>query len=125
MSLLNTGQLDGVEVHLQNAEQALAQAGSLVTNPATEQYRSLPASIANVRAFCAQAIGDFTGAIAYAEQALSLLPPGDDNERSVTAAFLGLAYWTSGDVAAAYQSFSEALAVFQKLGSIEIAVSAT
>ncbi|MGD1864605.1 MAG: LuxR C-terminal-related transcriptional regulator [Phormidesmis sp.] len=125
LSLLNTGQPDGVEFHLHNAEQALAKVEGLMTNLETEQYRSLSASIANARAFCAQSLGDFTGAIAYAEQALTLLPPGDKNERGVTAAFLGLAYWTSGDVAAAYQSFSEALAVFQKLGSIEIAVSAT
>ncbi|MEL7333798.1 MAG: LuxR C-terminal-related transcriptional regulator [Cyanobacteria bacterium J06560_2] len=124
LSLLNTGQPDGVEFHLRNAEQTLAKAEGLITNPEAEQYRFLPASIANARAFCAQSRGDFIGAIAYAEQALALLPAGDNNERGVTAAFLGLAYWTSGDVAAAYQSFSEALAIFQKLGNIQILVSA-
>ena len=60
LSLLNTGQLDGVEFHLRNAELALAQAEQLGTNQATKQYRSLPASIAIARAFCAQAKGDFT-----------------------------------------------------------------
>ncbi|MEM6451762.1 MAG: LuxR C-terminal-related transcriptional regulator [Cyanobacteria bacterium P01_D01_bin.105] len=124
LSLLNTGQIDSVELHLRNAEQALAQAESLATNQTTEQYRSLPASIANARAFCAQALGNCDQAIAYAEQALALLPPGDNNERGASAAFLGLAHWSSGDVAAAYQSFSEALAIFQRLGSIQIAVSA-
>lgn len=124
LSLLNTGQFDAVEFHLQNAEQALAQAESPVTTPETEQYRSLSAAIANARACCAQALGDFTGAIAYAKQALALLPPGDNNERGASVGFLSLAYWTSGDVAAAYQSFTEALEIFQKLGSIQIVVSA-
>ncbi|MEL7223868.1 MAG: LuxR C-terminal-related transcriptional regulator [Cyanobacteria bacterium J06576_12] len=125
LSLLNTGQLDGVEFHLRNAEQALAQAEQLGTNQATKQYRSLPASIANARAFCAQAKGDFTGAIAHAEQALTLLPTEDDNERGVTAAFLGLAYWTGGDTAVAYQSFAKGLSIFHKVGNIQIAICAT
>ena len=53
-----------------------------------DAYRSLPAAIANTRAFHAQALGDFAGAITHAEQALALLPAEDDNERGVTAAFL-------------------------------------
>ncbi|MEL7506770.1 MAG: hypothetical protein AAFN42_05505 [Cyanobacteria bacterium J06554_1] len=105
IALLNTGQTDLVEDRLQDAEQALAQTESSVADQAA--YRSLPAAIANARAFHAQALGDFARAIAHAEQALALLPSEDDNERGVTAAFLGLAYWTSGDVAAAYQSFAE------------------
>ena len=123
ISLLNTGQTDAVEDHLQDAEQALAQAEGVVTDQ--DAYRSLPAAIANTRAFHAQALGDFTGAITHAEQALALLPAEDDNERGVTAAFLGLAYWTSGDVAAAYQSFAEGLKLFQKMGNIRIAICAT
>ncbi|MEO1387194.1 MAG: LuxR C-terminal-related transcriptional regulator [Cyanobacteria bacterium J06634_6] len=122
--LLNTGQtgqLDAVAARLQDAERQLAQLGLI----AEEQYRSLPASIANTRAFCAQVVGDFDGAITHAQQALALLPSENDSERGVTAAFLGLAYWTSGDVAAAYQSFAEGLEIFQKLGSLQIVVSAT
>lgn len=122
IALLNTGQIDAVEDRLQDAERALAQAKSSVTDQA---YRSLPAAIANARAFHAQALGDFARAIAHAEQALALLPSEDDNERGVTAAFLGLAYWTSGDVAAAYQSFAEGLKRFQKLGNGQIAICAT
>ncbi|MEL7316743.1 MAG: tetratricopeptide repeat protein, partial [Cyanobacteria bacterium J06559_3] len=123
IALLNTGQTDAVEDRLQDAEQALAQAESIVTDQAA--YRSLPAAIANTRAFHAQALGDFAEAITHAEQALALLPAEDDNERGVTAAFLGLAYWTSGDVAAAYQSFAEGLKLFQKMGNVRIAICAT
>ncbi len=125
--LLNAGQLDAVETRLQDAEQRLAESpaaaqGAGVTEA---QYRSLPTSIANARAFRAQALGDFAGAITHAQQALALLPSEEDNERGVTAAFLGLAYWTRGDVAAAHQSFAEGLRVFQTVGNIQIAVCAT
>ncbi|MBE9029310.1 helix-turn-helix transcriptional regulator [filamentous cyanobacterium LEGE 11480] len=133
--LLNTGQLEAVEARLQDAERALAQfeptvpgrppAAPAALQNGMEQYRSLPASIANTRAFRAQALGDFAGAITYAQQALTLLPTEDDNERAVTAAFLGLAYWTNGDVAAAHQSFAEGLMIFQTLGIIQIAVCGT
>ncbi|MEO1593103.1 MAG: LuxR C-terminal-related transcriptional regulator [Cyanobacteria bacterium J06632_22] len=123
ISLLNTGQLDAVEEHLQDAERALSQAESVVIEQ--DAYRSLPAAIANTRAFRAQALGDFAGAITHAEQALALLPAEDDNERGVTASFLGLAYWTSGDAAAAYQSFAEGLKMFQKVGNVRIAICAT
>ncbi|NEQ54258.1 MAG: helix-turn-helix transcriptional regulator [Leptolyngbya sp. SIO3F4] len=127
--LLNTGQLDAVEARLQDAERGLAQVDNPSETQAAQpigekQYRSLPAAIANARAFRAQALGDFAGAIAHAQQALTLLPTEDDNERGVTAAFLGLAYWTSGDAAAAHQSFADGLRIFQKVGNIQIAVCA-
>ncbi|MEO0706186.1 MAG: LuxR C-terminal-related transcriptional regulator [Cyanobacteria bacterium J06649_5] len=128
--LLNTGQLEAVEARLQDAERGLAQAAGLSDSQEAQrieekQHWSLRASIANARAFRAQALGDFAGAITYAQQALALLPTEDDNERGVTAAFLGLAYWARGDVKAAYQSFAEGLMIFQKLGGIQITVCAT
>ncbi|MEM9090674.1 MAG: LuxR C-terminal-related transcriptional regulator [Cyanobacteria bacterium P01_F01_bin.53] len=135
--LLTAGQLEAVEPRLQDAERGLAQLEQTVSEGSSvsqekqqtrineKQYRSLPASIANVRAFRAQALGDFTGTITYAQQALALLSADDENERGVTATFLGLAYWTSGDVNAAHQSFAEGLKIFQKLGSLQIIVAGT
>lgn len=123
--LLNAGQLDAVEARLQDAERWLAENPAATQETEGKQYRSLPASIANTRAFRAQALGDFAGAITHAQQALALLPSEEDNERGVTAVFLGLAYWTSGNVAAAYQSFAEGLMIFRKVGSVQIAVCAT
>jgi len=131
--LLNAGQLEGIETRLQDAERRLAQldqaapdsleAQRLATNEA--QYQSLPASIANTRAFRAQAMGDFASTIAYAQRAMTLLPTEEGYERGTTAAFLGLAYWSSGDVAAAYSTFAEGLSLFQKLGGTQIVVAAT
>jgi len=135
--LLNTGQLEAVEARLQDAERSLAQLGQTVPDsPAASQlaqdirlneaqYRSLPACIANARAYRAQALGDFASTIIYAQQALALLSTDDDYERGTTAAILGLAYWTSGNAEAAHRSFAEGLMVFQKLGGIQITVAAT
>ncbi|ASC70602.1 hypothetical protein XM38_015420 [Halomicronema hongdechloris C2206] len=130
--LLNAGQLEGIETYLQDAERALAQ---LADSPAAvqaqriavneAQYRFLPASIANTRAFRAQALGDFASTITYAQQAMTLLPPDEGYEWGTTAAFLGLAYWSSGNVKTAHRSFAEGLMVFQKLGGIQIAVCGT
>jgi len=129
--LLNAGQPERIETYLQDAERdlaQLAQAGSpeaqrIAANEV--QYRFLPASIANARAYRAQALGDFASTIAHAQQAMTLLPPDEGYERGTTAAFLGLAYWSSGNVAAAHRSFAEGLRVFQKLGSTQIVVAAT
>ncbi|MDB9526309.1 LuxR C-terminal-related transcriptional regulator [Oscillatoria sp. CS-180] len=127
--LLNAGQPEGIETYLQDAERELArltQAGSPTAQRANEvQYRFLPASIANARAYRAQALGDFASTIAHAQQAMTLLPTDEGYERGTTAAFLGLAYWSSGDVAAAHRSFAEGLSVFQKLGGTQIVIAAT
>ncbi|MEO1070133.1 MAG: helix-turn-helix transcriptional regulator, partial [Cyanobacteria bacterium J06638_6] len=131
--LVNAGQLEGIETYLQDAERVLARLAQ-VGDPAAAapwiaaneaQYRSLPASIANTRAFRAQATGDFASTITYAQQAMTLLPDDAGYERGTNAAFLGLAYWSSGDTAAAYRSFAEALKAFQSLGGTQIVVAAT
>ncbi|MEM9215404.1 MAG: tetratricopeptide repeat protein [Cyanobacteria bacterium P01_F01_bin.150] len=145
--LLNASQLEAVETHLQNAERRLAHLKQTVIEqsvieqpvsdrPATSQvaqeidlsktqYRSLPATIANARAYHAQAVGDFASTITYSQQALALLSTDDAYERGTTAAILGLAYWASGNVEAAHRSFAEGLMAFQMLGGIQITVSAT
>jgi LuxR family maltose regulon positive regulatory protein len=129
--LLNAGQPDGIETYLQDAERELAQL-TQTGNPAAQriaanevQYRFLPASIANARAYRSQALGDFSSTIAHAQQAMALLPAEEGYERGTTAAFLGLAYWSRGDVAAAHRSFAEGLRIFQKLGGTQIVVAAT
>ncbi|MEO0407435.1 MAG: LuxR C-terminal-related transcriptional regulator [Cyanobacteria bacterium P01_A01_bin.135] len=131
--LLNAGQPEGIETYLQEAERELARLAQAVPGSSAaqriraneEQYRCLPASIANARAYRAQALGDFASTISHAQQAMALLPPEEGYERGTTAAFLGLAYWSSGNVAAAHRSFAEGLRIFQKLGSIQIVVAAT
>ncbi|ABW31018.1 tetratricopeptide repeat protein [Acaryochloris marina] len=127
--LLNDGQLDTAEARLQNAERWLDKD---TESPAVErvvvddlQFRSLPASIANARAYRAQALGDVSSTITYAQQALALLPEDAAYERGTTASLLGLAYWASGNLEAAHLSFAKGLAIFQKIGGVQIAIGGT
>lgn len=122
--LLNDGQLDAVEARLQDAERCLdSQEPLAVADDA--QLQSLPASIANARAYRAQAIRDVSSTVTYAQQALELLPEDEEYERGTTAALLGLAYWTSGRPEAGYRSFAEGLAIFLQMGLPQIAIGGT
>ncbi|MEM9908465.1 MAG: LuxR C-terminal-related transcriptional regulator [Cyanobacteria bacterium P01_D01_bin.44] len=126
--LLNDGQLDAVESRLQDAERCLRADSPdplavVVTDNA--QLQSLPASIANARAYRAQALWDVSSTVTYAQQALELLPEDEEYERGTTAALLGLAYWTSGRPEAGYRSFAEGLAIFKQMGLTQIAIGGT
>ncbi|MEO1209352.1 MAG: LuxR C-terminal-related transcriptional regulator [Cyanobacteria bacterium J06638_20] len=130
--LLNDGQLDAAESRLQDAERCLGVATDLQEPRAIEsvvtddaQLRSLPASIANARAYRAQALRDVSGTVTYAQQALELLPDDEEYERGTTAALLGLGYWTSGRPEAGYRSFAEGLAIFKRMGLTQIAIGGT
>jgi LuxR family maltose regulon positive regulatory protein len=89
------------------------------------QLRSLPASIANARAYRAAALRDVPSTVTYAQQALELLPEDEEYERGTTAALLGLAYWTGGKPEAGYRSFAEGLAIFKHMGLPQIAIGGT
>ncbi len=139
-ALLDGGELDAAEARLRDAERWLETAAGMRERPEApaaemgaaemvvvddEQFRSLPASIANARAYRAQALGDVPATVAYARQALDLLPESDYYERGTTAALLGLALWTSGDLEAAHQNFADGLANLQMGGGILIRIGGT
>ncbi|MBE9140381.1 helix-turn-helix transcriptional regulator [Nodosilinea sp. LEGE 07088] len=128
--LLNDGQLDAAESRLQDAERCLAVIADsteslavVVTDEA--QLQSLPASIANARAYRATALRDVPSTVTYAQQALALLPADEEYERGTTVALLGLAYWTDGKPEAGYDSFAEGLAIFKHMGLPQIAIGGT
>ena len=128
--LLDGNQLDAVERRLQDAEQWLQReteadvvAEIIVADEA--QLRALPASIANARAYLAQARGNAADTIKYVKQALELLPEENHYERGTSAGFLGLAYWTNGDLEAAYRTFADALAMLQLGGGTLSAIGGT
>ena len=106
--LLSFGELDAAEARLQDAEHWLQattdKTEMVVVNKA--EFLSLAASIANARAFHAQTLGDRPNAIKYAQHALDLLPASNYVTRGTTTTLLGLAYWSSGDLALAYQTIS-------------------
>ncbi len=89
------------------------------------QLRALPASIANARAYLAQARSNAADAINYARQALDLPPEDNYYERGTAAAFLGLAYWTHGNLEAACTTFAHGLATLEQGGGILSAIGGT
>jgi len=131
-TLLQSGQLDGVEDRLHSAERWLDKtediseraeapsAGMVVVHE--EAFRRLPASIAMYRAGIALALGDVTETVTYARRVLDLAPEDDHFQHGAAAALLGLASWTSGDLEAAHRSYAEGMAHLQKAGNISDAV---
>ncbi len=88
-----------------------------------EAARSLPGAIALARAGMAMAVGDVTGTVNYARQVLDLAPEDDHMSRGGAEAYLGLASWLSGDLEAAYNSFSNGMAHLQLAGFVADAVN--
>ncbi|MCY0905367.1 LuxR C-terminal-related transcriptional regulator [Arthrobacter sp. H14-L1] len=106
--LMVSGDLDGVEARLDDAERELAGTPS-VTWADTDELRTLPMTIATYRASLAQARGDVAGTTHHARRVLELAGPEDHLARSAGAGFLGLAAWAQGDVQTALQTFPQAV----------------
>jgi ATP/maltotriose-dependent transcriptional regulator MalT len=83
-----------------------------------EEFRCLPGIAAITRAYHAGALGDVSGSVTYAQQALGLLPEDDHLWRGAAAALLGLASWTSGELETAYRSFADSTASMRRIGDI-------
>ncbi|MCB0194635.1 MAG: tetratricopeptide repeat protein [Anaerolineae bacterium] len=132
-TLLGGGEMEAGEARLRDAERCLASTidtGGQQEDSSSEmvvvdeaKFQTLPGSMASARAYHAQAIGDVTGTIKYARQALDLLPEDDHILRGPPAALLGIAQWASGDLEAAYQTLTTVMANFQKVGHISYAIS--
>src|SRR5918994_1648552 len=119
-TLLQSGQLDGVEERLRDAERWLnttADRRERPDEPAAEMivvheeaFRRLPGSIAMYRAGIALARGNVPETVTYAQRVLDLVPEDDHFQRGAAAALLGLAAWTRGELEAAHRSYSAGMA---------------
>ena len=123
-SLLVRGEVEGVEERLRDAERWLApraapsyDLGPMVVVDQTA-FRRLPGSIAVHRAGQARMLGDVAGTIAHASRVLELVGEDDHLERGGGAAMLALAYWTTGDLDAASDSYPAAMASLEKAGHL-------
>ncbi len=134
-ALLASGELEGVEARLSDAERwldttadmrelALAPSAEMVVVD-EEEFRQLPATIAVYRAGHAQALGDVLNTVKYARRVLDLTPPDDLLGRGAAAALLGLASWTSGDLETAYRAFADGMANVRMAGNISDATNGT
>jgi LuxR family maltose regulon positive regulatory protein len=81
-----------------------------------EGFQALPGTLAILHAYLAGAFGDVPGIVHHARRARDLLPEGDQLWRGAAAALLGLAYWTIGDLEAAYRSFADGWAILRMTG---------
>jgi LuxR family maltose regulon positive regulatory protein len=136
--LLQSGETEGVEPHLRDAEQWLGTManktdsgpsttpkgvnplGAVVVDP--EEFRRLPGWIAIYRAGYALVQGNVADTVTYAGRALGLLPEDDHLGHGAAAALLGLAYWAKGDLEAAHRTYAEGMARVEKAGHISDAI---
>jgi LuxR family maltose regulon positive regulatory protein len=125
-ALLQSGELDGVEARLQDAERWLdpdmrerpdaPSAGMVVVDE--EAFRRLPGLVAVHRAGYALVRGDVAETVKHARRALDLVAEDDHLGRGGAAALLGLASWVSGDLEAAHRTFADGMASVQRAGHL-------
>src|SRR5207245_11462284 len=119
-ALLVSGELEGVEGRLRDAERWLEpmtgdrkepqvpSAEMVVTDE--EEYRRLPGTIELYRAGLALARSDIPGAVRHAQRALELASDDDHLCHASAAGLLGLVYWGSGDREAGHRAASAGVA---------------
>ena len=90
----DAGELETSEIHLQNAERALAGTAD------PHESKSLPGNIALIRASNAQNQGDLAETVKYAELSLQLIPEDDIYLRAQAVITLELTHWTTGNLEA-------------------------
>ncbi len=121
-SLMMTGDLDGMELRLDDADAALAAGAHdralAATWADTEDLRTAPATVWVYRAALAQARGDVPATVRHARQALDLAGADDHFVRGAAGGFLGLAAWAAGDVEAALSTFSDAVRSLHAAGNL-------
>jgi LuxR family maltose regulon positive regulatory protein len=131
-ALLASGELEGVEARLRDAERWLettahgrarpdASAAMVVVDD--EAFRRLPGAIAVWRAGLALALGNVSDTVAYARRALDLVPADDYLSRGGAVALLGLAFWASGELEAAHRAYADGLADVQRAGHLSDVIS--
>jgi LuxR family maltose regulon positive regulatory protein len=132
-ALTDAGQLEASESRLRDAERWLDTTGDMSARSEgssggmvvvdEEQFRSLPARIAIIRASNAQIKGDVPGTVKYAELALQLTPEEDHLQRAQAAAILGITYWADGDLESAHRAMTDWMNSMQKTGNVVFVIA--
>ena len=107
----DAGDMDSSEIHLQNAEIALAG----VTD--SNESKSIAGNIALIRASNAQNRGDLAGTVKYAELSLQFIAEDDLYLRAQAAITLELTHWATGDLEASLRAMRGWTDNMQKLGN--------
>jgi LuxR family maltose regulon positive regulatory protein len=123
-ALLMSGEFVGVEGRLDDAERRIdALPGSGVGDEG--ELRRVRGDIEVYRASLAQVRGDVPATVEHAQRARELALEDDHVVRAGAAGFLGIAFWTSGDLEAAHRAWSECAARLEQAGHVADAVGAT
>jgi ATP/maltotriose-dependent transcriptional regulator MalT len=127
-ALLISGELEGVEGRLRDAERWLdTTTGAGAERPAPsaemvvvddEEFRCLPATIELYRSALALARGDVPGTVRHARRAFDLAPEEDHLRRASAAGVSGLAFWASGDLEAGHRAYSACVEGLRRAGHI-------
>ena len=135
-ALLATGELSGVEGRLDDAERQVmpltgddgAASSARVAEIAfvdEGELRRVPGQIEMYRAALAQVRGDVPATVEHAQRAMELAIEDDHVVRAGAAGFLGIAFWTGGDLGAAHRAWSECVAGLERAGHVADALGAT
>ncbi len=140
-AILGRGSFEAAEARLRDAERWLntladprerREAREMPPSPHFEMvvadeagFRSLPGTIAIARAYQAGALGDVPGAVEHARRALDLLPEDDLTWSGAAASILGIAYWSSGELEAAYRHFADGMARQKAAGNVQFLIIGT
>ncbi len=134
-ALLATGEVEGVEARLRDAERWVDAAADWRAGPEglpaevvvvdEEGFRRLPGWVAVYRAGQAMALGDASTTVTYARRALDLLEEDDLLGHGAAAALLGLASWAAGDLEAAYEAYADCTASLHRAGHISDVLGCT
>ncbi len=125
-ALLTSGEFEGVDARLRDAERRLGMdegqsgpsAGAALVIGDRAELARLPSAVAMYRAALARIAGDEDATIAQARRAFDLAVDDDALARGAAAGFLGLAFWARGDLAAAQQSWEDAVTSLWRAGHI-------
>lgn len=122
--LLASGEIEGVEGRLRDAERWLDTAADRSEMVVVDEdgFRRLHGTIAVARAGQALALGAVADTVTYARQALEFAPEDDHLGRGGAAGFLGLVSWASGDLDAGYAAYAECMARMQQAGHVSDAL---
>jgi len=115
--LAYVGQFDAIEPRLKDAERAL------IDREGRAESHHVAGHIATIRGYVTALKGDMSCAAKLARRALEQLPEEDLRARGVAAAVLGGALKESGDLLAAAQALTRAIAIAQAAGDSHVAVT--
>lgn len=124
-ALQGIGDMEGSASRIADAERILVESPGEALVYDEHSFAMLPALIAVGRGYLSMAARDAATTATHATTALALLAPDEHHWRGTAVALCGLAHWIEGDLAAAQQFHSEAVACFIRSGDTGLAITSS